>query len=56
MAVTWALAQPYTVTGNPPTITLSFNTQTALGAGSSAASNGSCIMGPQPPTVAITIR
>lgn len=56
IAVTWALTQPYTVTTAPPTITISFNTQTALGAGSSAASNGNCIMGPQPPSVAISIK
>ena len=56
MAVTWALSQPYTVTTAPPTITLAFDTATALGAGSSAPSNGSCIMGPQPPSVTITIK
>ncbi len=56
MTVTWALSQPYTVTSAPPTITLAFDTATALGAGSSAASNGSCIMGPQPPSVTITIK
>ena len=56
MAVTWALSQPYTVTTAPPTITLAFDTAAALGAGSSASSNGNCVMGPQPPSVTITIR
>ncbi|HVA13676.1 MAG TPA: hypothetical protein VNF99_10525 [Stellaceae bacterium] len=54
-ATTWPLAAPYTVTTARPTITLAFDTQSALGAGSKLG-DGICHMGPQPPTIVVTIK
>jgi len=54
-ATTWQLSQPFTVTATPPTIQLAFDTQSALGAGSDQG-DGICHMGPQPPTIVITVR
>jgi hypothetical protein len=54
-ATTWPLAQPFTVTSATPTITLAFDTQSALGAGSHLGDD-ICHMGPQPPTIVITIQ
>jgi len=55
-AVTWQLAKPFTATSTPPVITIAFDTQHALGAGSTLPANGQCSLGPQPPTVNITIQ
>jgi hypothetical protein len=54
-AATFPLAQPLTVRTASPTITLAFDTQSALGAGSDQG-DGICHMGPQPPTIVITIK
>jgi hypothetical protein len=54
-AATFPLAKPLTVGAGAPVITLAFDTQSALGAGS-VQGDGICHMGPQPPTIVIAIR
>jgi hypothetical protein len=55
-AVTWPLTKPFTVTSSTPVITIAFDTQHALGAGSTLASNGQCSLNPQPPQISITVQ
>lgn len=54
-ATTWPLAAPFTVTSAAPTITLAFDTQSALGAGSHLG-DGVCHLGPQPPTIKVSVQ
>ncbi len=55
-ASTWPLAAAFTVTADhQPTIKLAFDTQSALGAGSHSG-DGVCHLGPQPPTIHVSIQ
>lgn len=54
MTMTIALTAPFTAALNQPTINVSFNTQTAVGASNDG--TGGCRMFPQPPSVSITVQ